>query len=76
MLIRWQRVPHATNYQVFTNATDPTDPAAWQLVAYTSSSRYTVEALESGKFYWLRVQALGRKGLLSPTSQVVRAPVA
>jgi len=39
VLIRWQRVPHATNYQVFANSTDPNDPAAWQLVAYTSSSR-------------------------------------
>ncbi len=38
-------------------------------MAYTSSSRCTVEALESGKFYWFRVQALGRKGLLSPQSQ-------
>ncbi len=55
------------------NATDPNDPAAWQPVAYTSSSRCTVEALESGKFYWFRVQTLGRKGLLSPQSQVVRA---
>ena len=42
-------------------------------MAYTSSSRCNVEALESGKFYWIRVQAMGRKGLLSPQSQVVKA---
>lgn len=71
--IRWERVPHATNYQIFANATDPEDPSAWQLVGFTSKSRYTVEALESGRFYWFRVQALGRKGLLSPLSQPVRA---
>ncbi len=35
--------------------------------------RCTAEALESSKSYWFRVQALGRKGLLSPESQVVKA---
>ncbi len=70
--LRWNRVPNATNYQVFANGTDPSDPKAWELVAYTSRSAYTVEALESGKFYWFRVQAMGRKGLMSPMSQIVR----
>ncbi len=73
LFIRWQRVPQATNYQVLANAADPNDPTAWHPVAYTSSSRCNVEALESGKFYWIRVQAMGRKGLLSPQSQVVKA---
>lgn len=71
--LRWNAVPYATNYQVFANSTDPQDPKGWELVAYTSKGRYTVEALESGRFYWFRVQALGRKGLMSPMSQSVRA---
>lgn len=66
-------MPNATNYQIFAYATDPEDAAAWQLLGFTSKSRYTVEALESGTFYWFRVQALGRKGLLSPLSRPVRA---
>lgn len=71
--LRWNTVTYATNYQVFANSTDPQDPKGWELVAYTSKSRYTVEALESGRFYWFRVQALGRKGLMSPMSQTIRA---
>lgn len=71
--LRWDSVPYATNYQVFANSTDPSDPNAWELVAFTSRSRYTVEALDSGRFYWFRVQAIGRKGMLSPNSQPVRA---
>jgi hypothetical protein len=73
VLLRWNTVPYATNYQVFANSSDPLDPNGWELVAFTSQSRYTVEALESGKFYWFRVQALGRKGMKSPMSQTVRA---
>lgn len=72
VVLRWNVVPNATNYQVFANASNPNDPGAWELVAFTSKSRYTVEALESGKFYWFRVQAMGRKGLMSPMSQYVR----
>jgi hypothetical protein len=73
VILRWNLVAYATNYQVFANSTDPNDPSAWELVAYTSKTRFTVEALESGKFYWFRVQAIGRKGLMSPMSQPVRA---
>jgi hypothetical protein len=71
--LRWDSQPYATNYLVFCNATDPNVAAAWELVAYTSKSSYTVEALVSAKFYYFRVQALGRKGLKSQVSQVVRA---
>jgi hypothetical protein len=72
VVLRWNLVANAINYQVFANSTNPSDPAAWELVAFTSKSRYTVEALESGRFYWFRVQAMGRKGLMSPMSQYVR----
>ena len=71
--LRWDVVEDATNYQVFSNTTGPDAMDRWELVAFTSKARYTVEALESGKFYWFRVQALGRKSLKSPMSQVIKA---
>ena len=75
-VLRWNTVANATNNQVFINSTDPEQEDKWELVAYTSKSRYTVTDLESGKNYWFRVQAMGRKGLLSPMSQVVKVRAA
>jgi hypothetical protein len=72
-LLRWNTVAYATNYQVYATTGDPNDPNGWEMVAFTSQTRYTVEALESGRFYWFRVKAIGRKGLMSPMSQPVRA---
>lgn len=71
--LRWNLVPDATNYQVFANSVDPEKEDSWELVAFTSRTAYVVEELESAKFYWFRVQAIGRKGLLSPMSQVAKA---
>ncbi len=71
--LRWNRVDNAVNYQVYANSVDPAQEDKWELVAYTSRTAYTVEALESAKFYWFRVQALGRKGLISPLSQTIKA---
>jgi hypothetical protein len=71
--LRWNVVDYATNYQVFANAVDPSKEDQWELVAFTSRTAYTVEALKSAQFYWFRVQAIGRKGLKSPMSQVVKA---
>ncbi len=70
--LRWNPVANATNYQVYANTQGPEEKTGWELVAYTSRSQYVVQALESGRFYWFRVQALGRKGLRSPMSQIVR----
>lgn len=74
--LRWQRVHGATNYQVFVNGTDPSDEKGWELVTFTSQTRFTAEALTSTKFYWFRVQAMGRKGLQSPNSDVLKARAA
>ena len=74
--LRWNLTPDATNYQVFANKTGADAADQWELVAFTSKTRYTVVALESGKFCWFRVQALGRKGLASPMSQVLKARAA
>lgn len=71
--LRWDKVKDAQNYLLEACKGDPTDEKNWELVAYTSRTGYTVEALQSVTFYYFRVQALGRKGLVSPRSVFVRA---
>jgi hypothetical protein len=74
--LRWNTVENATNYQVFMNPEGPEAADKWEMVAFTSKTAHTVLGLQSGTYYWFRVQAIGRKGLLSPISQIVKALVA
>jgi len=69
----WNKLEHATNYQIFMNPVGPEEENSWELVAFTSKITHTVKGLTSGKFCWFRVQAIGRKGLLSPMSQAIKA---
>ena len=71
--LKWDRVYGAVNYEVFVNTTDPTKEEGWTRVGVTSKSRLDVADLDNAKFYWFRVQAQGRRGLLSPMSDVLRA---
>ena len=71
--LKWDRVYGAVNYEVFVNTTDPTNEEAWTSVGLTSKSRMEVSDLVSAKYYWFRVQAQGRRSLLSPMSDVLRA---
>ncbi len=71
--LRWNVVVDAISYQVFVNLYGPEQEDKWELVTFTSKTTYTVQNLASGKFCWFRVQAIGRKGLMSPMSQAVKA---
>jgi len=71
--LKWDRVYGAVNYEVFVNTTDPTNEEAWTSVGLTSKSRMEVSDLISAKYSWFRVQAQGRRSLLSPMSDVLRA---
>jgi len=70
--LRWNVALHATTYQLFVNLAGADQEDAWQPVAFTSKARFTVENLEPGKPYWFRVVAIGRKGLVSTPSQVIK----
>jgi hypothetical protein len=70
--VRWGTVKNAINFKVFVNTGDPLKESDWQVVGYTSKTRFTITGQESGKFVNVRVQAQGRKGLKSQVSQVVR----
>ena len=74
--LRWNVVDDANNYQLFLNGVDPDQEDKWEMVAFSSKSRFTIEGLEIGKFYYIRIQAIGRKGLLSPVSQVLKVRAA
>jgi hypothetical protein len=74
--LRWDGVENANNYLVSINSVDPELEDKWEQVTFTSKARHTVTGLESGKFYWFRVQAMGRKSLLSPLSLVAKVRAA
>ena len=38
------------------------DPLKWELIGVTSKSRYNVDELEPGTFYWFAVTAIGAAG--------------
>jgi len=58
--------------QVFINAEDPADESKWVSVGTTTKSRFRVTGLETGKFYWFRVQSTGVAGR-SPMSDVAKS---
>lgn len=70
--LRWNVALNATNYQTFINAVGPDADDAWEPIGFTSKTRFTVENLQPGKFYWFRIVAIGRKGLVSTASQAIK----
>lgn len=72
VVLRWNNERHASNYEVFINRVDPSKEENWERVAFTSRATCTVDGLESARHYWFRVQAIGRKGLMSPMSQIIK----
>ncbi len=75
ILLRWKMVPYAHVYQVHINEVDPADATAWRQLDLTTSTRYTVDGLTPGRFYWFRVNAAGSKGA-GPMSDVARCMAA
>jgi hypothetical protein len=67
--VSWKGVEDARMYQVYMNATDPSDANAWTVVAVSSRTRVRITDLAPGKFYSFRVTALGRIGE-GPASEV------
>ncbi|MCZ4410515.1 fibronectin type III domain-containing protein [Cryomorphaceae bacterium 1068] len=58
----WETVKHALNYVVEMTTTDPVSPTAeWINAGTTSRSKFTVDNLEPGTYYWFRVKAFGRR---------------
>lgn len=57
----WTTVPNALNYQVEFTTTDPNLPEVnWVQSGVSSKSKYSVDNLSVGQYYWFRVKAYGR----------------
>lgn len=71
----WDRVNKAKNYEVQVSD-DPPTSSTWRAGDIVSASKVTLTGLTSGAKQWLRVRALGPKGIKSPWSDpaVKRVP--
>lgn len=58
--LRWQREVDADMHHVYMSTSN--DPFAWQLIGVTTKSRFEVDQLEPGRFYWFAVSAIGAAG--------------
>lgn len=56
----WDREEGTDTHHVYMSTTN--DPFNWELIGVTSKSRYNVDDLEPGKFYWFAVTAIGAAG--------------
>ena len=71
----WDPVAKAKNYEVQVSD-DPPTSSSWRAGDIASASKVTLKNLTSGSKVWVRVRALGPKGLKSPWSDpaVKRVP--
>lgn len=56
----WEREEGADTHHVYMSTSN--DPFKWELIGVTSKSRFNVDDLEPGKFYWFAVTAIGTAG--------------
>ena len=69
--LRWAPVHGARTYQMYVCEGALVNDQDWRMIGTTSGSRHMVTDLESGRFYYFRVQAIGAAGT-SPMSNVSR----
>lgn len=56
----WDREYGADMHHVYMSTSN--DPFNWELIGVTTKSRFNVDSLEPGKFYWFAVSAIGAAG--------------
>lgn len=68
IIVKWAPVKNAVSCQIEMTTTDPADSQTrWESVGVTSKSKFVVEDLTLGTYYWFRIKAIGR-GQESPFS--------
>lgn len=66
--LRWKPVRGSNQYIVEMSVKDPiSEVAEWVHVSYSTRSKFFVEDLQPGVYYWFRVRAIGAAGM-SPYS--------
>ncbi len=58
----WKPISGAYSYQIFVTDKDPNDESAWYPIGVTSKTEHLVNELESARFYWFRLTAIGAEG--------------
>lgn len=58
----WDPLHGSRLFNVFRNDEDPDEPTKWLLISKTTASKFTVDGLTTGQYYWFRVNAEGTAG--------------
>lgn len=67
LIISWTPVMNSRNYIVQCNTKNPENDKKWITTSYSTKSRCVVSDLEPGKIYWIRIKAVGAKGMSAPS---------
>jgi predicted phage tail protein len=68
----WDTVAGAKSYVIETSE-DPPTPTSWKHAGVSTKSKFTIEGLQSGKRYWIRVSAVntvGPSGWSDPATKI------
>jgi hypothetical protein len=68
----WDTVAGAKSY-VIEISEDPPTPTGWKHAGVSTKSKFTIEGLQSGKRYWIRVAAIntaGQSGWSDPATKI------
>lgn len=70
LILSWKPVKNSRNYLVQTRTKKPEKDSVWETRAFSTRSRCTLDQLKPGKTYWIRILAVGAKGV-SPSSKTI-----
>jgi hypothetical protein len=68
----WDTVAGSKSYVIETSE-DPPTPTSWKHAGVSTKSKFTIEGLQSGKRYWIRVAAFnsaGQSGWSDPATKI------
>lgn len=71
LVLSWKPVKNSRNYLVQTSTRKPDGDTTWNTAVFSTRSRCTLDTLKPGTIYWIRVLAVGTKGM-SPPSEIVK----
>jgi predicted phage tail protein len=69
----WDPVAGAKSYIIEICSEDPATATNWKYAGISTKSKFTVEGLQSGKRYWIRVAAInsaGQSGWSNPVPKI------
>ncbi len=66
-ILRWKPVKNSRSYLVQTRTKKPETDSIWDTRAFSTRSRCVIDQLKPGKTYWIRILAVGAKGVSQPS---------